>query len=135
MACADCGYPSGEVRLFTSLETHGLDFGPFQRFDEEYIVCGGCGGREHCQPDPQSRYRYVPLSSEVVECAFDREYLDRPSICGVVIWNAVERESSVIVHLRRADRDIPERGCIKPSKICRLCLIVDASGTVTEVVQ
>ena len=45
MACPDCGYPSGEFRFATSIETHGLDCGPFERFDEEFIVCGGCGGR------------------------------------------------------------------------------------------
>ena len=45
MACPDCGYPSGEFRFATSIETHGLDCGPFERFDEEFIVCRGCGGR------------------------------------------------------------------------------------------
>ena len=45
MACPDCGCPSGEFRFATSIETHGLDCGPFERFDEEFIVCGGCGGR------------------------------------------------------------------------------------------
>jgi len=45
MACPDCGYPSGEFRFATSIETHGLDCGPFERLDEEFIACGGCGGR------------------------------------------------------------------------------------------
>ena len=45
MACPDCGSPSGEFRFATSIETHGLDCGPFERFDEEFIVCRGCGGR------------------------------------------------------------------------------------------
>jgi hypothetical protein len=45
MACPDCGCPSGEFRFATSIETHGLDCGPFERFDEEFIVCRGCGGR------------------------------------------------------------------------------------------
>ena len=45
MACPDCGLASGEFRFATSIETHGLDCGPFERFDEEFIVCGGCGGR------------------------------------------------------------------------------------------
>jgi hypothetical protein len=45
MACPDCGCPSGEFRFATSIETHGLDCGPFERFDEEFIVCGGCGGK------------------------------------------------------------------------------------------
>lgn len=45
MACPDCGSPLGEFRVATSIETHGLDCGPFERFDEEFIVCLECGGR------------------------------------------------------------------------------------------
>ena len=45
MACPDCGSSFGESRMATSIETHGLDCGPFERFDEEFIVCHGCGGR------------------------------------------------------------------------------------------
>ena len=45
MACPDCGSSLGEFRMATSIETHGLDCGPFERFDEEFIVCRGCGGR------------------------------------------------------------------------------------------
>ena len=45
MACPDCGSPLGEFRVATSIETHGLDCGPFERFDEEFIVCQECGGR------------------------------------------------------------------------------------------
>ena len=45
MACPDCGSPAGDLRFATSVEIHGLDCGPYERFDEEFIVCGGCGGR------------------------------------------------------------------------------------------
>ncbi len=45
MACPDCGSSIGEFRVASSIETHGLDCGPFERFDEEFIVCGDCGGR------------------------------------------------------------------------------------------
>jgi hypothetical protein len=31
--------------MATSVETHGLDCGPFERFDEEFIACLACGGR------------------------------------------------------------------------------------------
>jgi hypothetical protein len=45
MACPDCGSSAGEFRFATSIETHGLHCGPFERFEQEYIVCLGCGGR------------------------------------------------------------------------------------------
>jgi hypothetical protein len=45
MACPDCGSASGECRIASSVETHGLDCGPFERFEQEYIVCRECGGR------------------------------------------------------------------------------------------
>jgi len=45
MACPDCGSSNGEFRIVTSIETHGLDCGPFERFDQEFIVCQECGGR------------------------------------------------------------------------------------------
>jgi len=56
MACPDCGSPLGEFRVATSIETHGLDCGPFERFDHEFIVCRECGGRFDpsdwdCTPD------------------------------------------------------------------------------------
>jgi hypothetical protein len=31
--------------MATSIETHGLDSGPFERFDQEFVVCRECGGR------------------------------------------------------------------------------------------
>ena len=45
MACPDCGSPLGEFRIATSIETHGLDCGPFERFEQEFILCQVCGGR------------------------------------------------------------------------------------------
>ena len=45
MACPDCGSSFGEWRIASTVETHGLDCGPYERFDQEYIVCRECGGR------------------------------------------------------------------------------------------
>ena len=45
MACPDCGSPAGDLRFATSVETHGLDCGPYETFNEEFIVCLTCGGR------------------------------------------------------------------------------------------
>ena len=42
MACPDCGSSFGEYRISSSVETHGLDCGPFERFEQEYIVCREC---------------------------------------------------------------------------------------------
>ena len=44
MACPDCGSSFGEYRISSSVETHGLDCGPFERFEQEFIVCRECGG-------------------------------------------------------------------------------------------
>ena len=45
MACPDCGSSVGDFRISTSIETHGLDSGPFERFDQEFILCRNCGGK------------------------------------------------------------------------------------------
>jgi hypothetical protein len=45
MACPDCGSSFGEYRIASSVETHGLDCGPFERFEQEFIVCRECRGR------------------------------------------------------------------------------------------
>ena len=45
MACPDCGSSLGDFRISTSIETHGLDCGPFEKFDEEFILCRNCGGK------------------------------------------------------------------------------------------
>jgi hypothetical protein len=45
MACPDCGSAAGDFRFVTSVETHGLDCGPYETFNEEFVVCLACGGR------------------------------------------------------------------------------------------
>ena len=45
MPCPDCGSPSGEFRVAESVETHGLDCGPYERFHEEFVICSDCDGR------------------------------------------------------------------------------------------
>jgi hypothetical protein len=45
MACPDCGSSIREFRVASSIETHGLDCGPFERFEQEFILCRECGGR------------------------------------------------------------------------------------------
>lgn len=45
MGCPDCGSSFGECRIAASVETHGLDCGPYERFEDEYVVCRECGGQ------------------------------------------------------------------------------------------
>ena len=45
MACPDCGSSSGDFRFASSVETHGLECGPYERFNDEFIGCRECGGR------------------------------------------------------------------------------------------
>lgn len=45
MACPDCGSSPADFRISTSIETHGLDCGPFEKFDQEFILCRNCGGK------------------------------------------------------------------------------------------
>jgi hypothetical protein len=45
MACPDCGSSAGSQRFVTSIESHGLDCGPYETFNEEFVVCRECGGR------------------------------------------------------------------------------------------
>ena len=45
MPCPECGSYDGELRAVTSVETHGLDCGPYETFYEEFIVCLNCGSR------------------------------------------------------------------------------------------
>jgi hypothetical protein len=86
MACPDCGCPSGEFRFATSIETHGLDCGPFERFDEEFIVCGGCGGRF----DPRDWEETEDVSYSMMESvdSFDKgnntfaSELEMPEVAG-----------------------------------------------------
>lgn len=43
MPCPECGSYDGELRDVTSVETHGLECGPYETFYEEFVVCAGCG--------------------------------------------------------------------------------------------
>ncbi len=45
MPCPDCGSPFGEFRIAESVETHGLDCGPYERFYDEFVICSVCDGR------------------------------------------------------------------------------------------
>ncbi len=45
MACPDCCSSRGESGIFTSVETHGLECGPYEIFSEEWILCLDCGVR------------------------------------------------------------------------------------------
>lgn len=45
MVCLDFGSTVGEFRIATFIETHGLDCGPFERLDQEFILCRNCGGK------------------------------------------------------------------------------------------
>jgi hypothetical protein len=45
MPCPDCGSPISEFRIAESVETHGLDCGPYERFYDEFVICSACGGR------------------------------------------------------------------------------------------
>ena len=69
MACPDCGSPVGDFQISTSIETHGLDCGPFERFDQEFILCRNCGGKFDV-----SDWEDTP---ELSESANDRETLSR----------------------------------------------------------
>ena len=42
MPCPECGSYDGELCGVTSVETHGLECGPYETFYEEFIVCSGC---------------------------------------------------------------------------------------------
>ena len=43
MPCPECGSYDGEVHGVTSVETHGLECGPYETFYEEFVLCAGCG--------------------------------------------------------------------------------------------
>ena len=42
MPCPECGCYDGEVCGVTSVETHGLECGPYETFYEEFVVRSGC---------------------------------------------------------------------------------------------
>jgi uncharacterized protein YbaR (Trm112 family) len=60
MACPDCDSPAGDLRFATSVETHGLDRGPYETFNEEFIVCRECGGRYDVREWDGTRVRIPP---------------------------------------------------------------------------
>jgi hypothetical protein len=62
MACPDCDSPAGDLRFATSVETHGLDCGPYETFNEEFIVCRECGGRyDVCEWDATQALREIRI--------------------------------------------------------------------------
>jgi hypothetical protein len=42
MPCPECGCQVGEFRFANSVETPGLDCGPYEAFYEEFVICCGC---------------------------------------------------------------------------------------------
>ena len=70
MACPDCGSPAGDLWFATSVETHGLDCGPYETFNEEFVVCRQCGGRYDVgEWDAMEELPEVSISSECIETA------------------------------------------------------------------
>ena len=70
MACPDCGSSAGEFRFATSVETHGLDCGPYETFNEEFIVCRECGGRyDICDWEGTPELREIRTPSDGIETA------------------------------------------------------------------
>src|ERR1700722_15928622 len=68
MACPDCDSPAGDLRFATSIETHGLDCGPYETFNEEFIVCRECGGRyDVCEWDGTQELREIRIPSDRIE--------------------------------------------------------------------
>src|SRR4029077_7023937 len=70
MACPDCDSPAGDLRFATSVETHGLDCGSYETFNEEFIVCRECGGRyDVCEWDGTQELREIRIPSDRIETA------------------------------------------------------------------
>jgi hypothetical protein len=73
MACPDCGSPAGHLRFATSIEIHGLDCGPYETFNEEFIVCRQCGGRYDVREwDGTQELREISIPSDRIENAAAR---------------------------------------------------------------
>jgi len=89
MGCPDCGSSLGEYRIASSIETHGLDCGPYERFEQEYIVCRECGGRfdiRDWETSPESRN---DLSDPVaIAHVRNADKIEPPSPCRAVFENA-----------------------------------------------
>ena len=44
--CPNCGkFATFSPQWGSFVDTHGLDCGPFERWTEEWLVCGNCGAR------------------------------------------------------------------------------------------
>jgi len=70
MACPDCDSPAGDLRFATSVETHGLDCGPYETFNEEFVVCRQCGGRYDVgEWDAMEELPEGSIPSELIETA------------------------------------------------------------------
>jgi len=68
MACPDCDSPAGDLRIATSVETHGLGCGPYETFNEEFIVCRECGGRYDVREwDGTQELREIRIPSDRIE--------------------------------------------------------------------
>jgi hypothetical protein len=68
MACPDCGSPAGDLQFATSVETHGLDCGPYETFNEEFVVCRECSGRyDVCEWDATQELPEFSIPSERIE--------------------------------------------------------------------
>jgi hypothetical protein len=67
MACPDCGSSFGEYRNSSSVETHGLDCGPYERFEQEYIVCRQCRGQFDIYEWDSAELACEPLGSRLPE--------------------------------------------------------------------
>ena len=61
--------PAGDLRFATSVETHGLDCGPYETFNEEFIVCRECGWRYVCEWDGTQELREISIPSDRIETA------------------------------------------------------------------
>ena len=44
MACPDCDSPAGDLRFATSVETHGLDCGPYETFNKNSSFVASAAG-------------------------------------------------------------------------------------------
>ena len=45
MICPECGKAPLQFKDVDSIETHGLDCGPYERFHDEWWDCPACGAR------------------------------------------------------------------------------------------
>ncbi len=79
MACPDCGSSLGEYRIASSVETHGLDCGPYERFEQEFVVCRECG--ERCDARDWETAPQVPCAVLGCLLLFGGSLVDRVNNC------------------------------------------------------